>query len=139
MARRRDQPLDADEGGQGVVDDPPTPLPQPEAWHALAACRDTATDLFISEPGGRKNDPASKLPTVGRAQRVCSRCPVRRPCLRSALVTEKSLAYGVWGGVSARDRNATRHLPLQERLDMLEQRFLEQAPKWLLPNEEIVT
>jgi len=44
-------------------------------------------DLFFSE---RPVDLAG-------AQALCGRCPVRLPCLRSAL--EEDIEWGVWGGV----------------------------------------
>lgn len=47
----------------------------------------------------------------------------------------------MYGGLSPRDRHdpAIGGLPLNEKLDVLEARFREQAPRWLLPTEEILT
>lgn len=119
-------------------------LPTHQEWHERATCRrGVAPEVFYSEAGGRRDDPASVLTTVGRGQRVCARCPVRRECLSSALRAEtaKGSAWGVWRGVSVEDRHdpAIRGLPLSERLDILEARFREQAPRWLTPTEEIAT
>jgi hypothetical protein len=97
--------------------------------------------IFEVERGSTRNDEASDLSAYGRAQRVCSRCPVRRRCLADAITNEGTgLAFGVWGGVPAEQRLAARKegRPLDESLDMLEIWFREQAQRWLLPDEEIV-
>jgi len=124
-----------------IPDDLPTFDLSPQAWHARAACHDAPTDLFYSEAGSRRDDGLSDLVTLGRPQRVCARCPIRRECLADALRAEQgTLAFGVWGGVGPRDRHdpALRGMPLNEKLDALEARFREQVPHWLLPSEEIV-
>jgi hypothetical protein len=98
--------------------------------------------VFYSEAGGRSSDEGSELTTTGRAQRICSRCPVRRDCLADALESEtaKGSSWGVWGGVSREDRHdpTLRDLPTSQRLDILEQRFRQQASRWLTPTEEIL-
>jgi hypothetical protein len=114
-------------------------------WHTQAACASptVSQETFYVDAGGRSSDEGSDLTTTGRAQRICSRCPVRRSCLRDALTheTAKGSSWGVWGGVSPDDRHdpAIRDLPLSERLDILEARFREQAARWLTPTEEIAT
>lgn len=59
-------------------------------WRASAACRDAPAELFFDS-----NDPSP-------AQRICWSCPVSGSCLTYALQT--SQMYGIWGGLSARER-----------------------------------
>jgi hypothetical protein len=98
--------------------------------------------VFYVEAGGRRDNEGSDLTATGRAQRICSRCGVRRDCLADALESEtaKGSSWGVWGGVSREDRHdpALRDLPTSERLDILEARFRAQVARWLLPSERIV-
>ncbi len=56
---------------------------------SAAACNDgttTMVELFFSED----------LHDIARAKHLCTTCPVRRPCLTSAL--ERQEPCGVWGG-----------------------------------------
>ncbi|HMK09964.1 MAG TPA: WhiB family transcriptional regulator [Acidimicrobiales bacterium] len=65
------------------------PLAQPAAWWAKARCNDgaaTLTSLFFSED----------LIDIARAKAICSKCPVREPCLAEALARQEP--FGVWGG-----------------------------------------
>ncbi|HLI74767.1 MAG TPA: WhiB family transcriptional regulator [Acidimicrobiales bacterium] len=54
----------------------------------------------------RTMDPAIFFPSDGigvqAAQRICSDCPVKTPCLEYALVNR--VDHGVWGGTSERER-----------------------------------
>jgi WhiB family transcriptional regulator, redox-sensing transcriptional regulator len=54
----------------------------------------------------RAMDPALFFPSDGigvqNAQRTCSECPVKSPCLEYAL--ENRVDHGVWGGTSERER-----------------------------------
>jgi WhiB family redox-sensing transcriptional regulator len=59
-----------------------------------AACRDVPTDTFYPERG----DPLG----TGPAKRICAGCPVRAECLADAL--ERGDPWGVWGGLSERER-----------------------------------
>src|SRR5882672_217267 len=62
-------------------------------WSAQAACRTTDPDeLFVQ--GAAQN----------RAKTVCSGCPVRTECLADAL--DNRVEYGVWGGMTERERRA---------------------------------
>ena len=40
------------------------------------------------------------------ARQVCAACPVRQPCLDYAITNR--IAYGVWGGLTERERRALR-------------------------------
>lgn len=66
------------------------------AWMNRAACRSMDTNQFFPEtPAGER-----------AAQRVCARCPVRRPCAGYALARQE--LRGVWGGLTERDRQQLR-------------------------------
>lgn len=62
-------------------------------WTVVAACRGMDPDeLFVQ--GAAQN----------RAKTVCSGCPVRTECLADAL--DNRVEYGVWGGMTERERRA---------------------------------
>ncbi len=62
-----------------------------EEWTSFAACRDTQPDqLFVR--GAEQN----------RAKQLCTGCRVRTECLAEAL--ENSIQWGVWGGMTERER-----------------------------------
>jgi WhiB family redox-sensing transcriptional regulator len=65
-------------------------------WRELAACRGSDLGVFFPERGK----------TAGPARRVCAACPVRQPCLDYAITNR--IAYGVWGGLTERERRALR-------------------------------
>jgi hypothetical protein len=44
--------------------------------------------------------------SAGPARQVCAACPVRQPCLDYAITN--CIAYGVWGGLTERERRALR-------------------------------
>jgi hypothetical protein len=44
--------------------------------------------------------------SAGPARRVCSACPVRQQCLDYAITNR--IAYGIWGGLTERERRALR-------------------------------
>lgn len=60
-------------------------------WKQRAACRNVDPALFFKRG---KNQAIKEL---------CQQCPVKADCLDYALLTE---AYGIWGGLSAAERNA---------------------------------
>ena len=60
-----------------------------------AACRGLDPDLFYAESGA----------AVLRAKTLCSRCPARAACLEWAIKREE---FGVWGGLTARERASLR-------------------------------
>jgi WhiB family redox-sensing transcriptional regulator len=64
-------------------------------------------------------DPALFFPSDGigvqSAQRICSECPVKGPCLEYAL--DNRVDHGVWGGTSERER---RRILRRRRLSRLE-------------------
>ncbi|HSX65977.1 WhiB family transcriptional regulator [Nocardioides sp.] len=64
-----------------------------DEWSGQAACRETQPDtLFVK--GAEQN----------KAKQVCSSCRVRSECLAEAL--ENRIEWGVWGGMTERERRA---------------------------------
>ena len=68
-------------------------------WWEDAACRTADANLFFTPEGVTKEQ---RRAAERRAKLICLRCPVRQDCLEAALVRDES--YGVWGGLSARER-----------------------------------
>jgi hypothetical protein len=107
-------------------------------WVEQALCGSVKhPDDWFPEAGSRRGTKV-ELNAWRPAKRVCGRCPVRRECLTSALVSESSgLAAGVWGGLTPSERHDRRFkdLPLSERVDMLMLKF-EAKAHLLLSNRE---
>lgn len=72
-------------------------LPAPDSWRALAACKDSDTDIFYPGQG------ASCAP----AKAICATCVSRAACLAFAL--DNCEMFGIWGGLSERQRRRMRH------------------------------
>ncbi len=64
-------------------------------WQERAACADVDVELFFPV---KEADPALE------AKEVCARCPVLAECLDESLA--KRHAYGVWGGLTERERRS---------------------------------
>lgn len=62
-------------------------------WLQAAACRDQPTRRF-TQPDGPDD--------LAAAQAVCARCPVRRPCLSTALAQPAVADIGIWAGTTPR-------------------------------------
>lgn len=65
---------------------------QSEDWRDLALCAQTDPDIFFPEKGG----------STGPAKKICSCCEVRQECLEYGLETDQR--FGIWGGLSERER-----------------------------------
>ena len=65
-------------------------------WRELAACRGVDLEVFFPERGE----------SAEPARQVCAACPVRQPCLDYAI--SNRIAYGIWGGLTERERRALR-------------------------------
>jgi WhiB family transcriptional regulator, redox-sensing transcriptional regulator len=63
-------------------------------WQDAALCAETDPEAFFPEKGG------STLP----AKQVCRNCEVRAECLDYALKHEDISGFGIWGGLSERQR-----------------------------------
>ncbi|AZM56800.1 hypothetical protein DMA15_32960 [Streptomyces sp. WAC 01529] len=73
---------------------------QPElAWQEQALCAQTGADFFFPEPGS----------SVREAKDICRMCAMRPACLEYALANDER--FGVWGGLSEKERYALRRVP----------------------------
>jgi WhiB family transcriptional regulator, redox-sensing transcriptional regulator len=72
-------------------------------WRLRAACRTVDSTVFFSPD--RERGPAREA-REARAKAICAGCPVIRECASYALTAGER--YGVWGGLSERDRLALR-------------------------------
>jgi WhiB family redox-sensing transcriptional regulator len=66
---------------------------------ADALCAQTNPDAFFPEKGGSTKSPKS----------VCASCDVVGQCLAYALANDER--FGIWGGMSERDRRKLRKEP----------------------------
>lgn len=77
------------------------------AFSEHAACRGVDTRTFYpgreGEVGGWNKDDAEM---VAKAKAMCERCAVKVPCLNYAMAYEEM--FGVWGGLTSRERNRLR-------------------------------
>jgi WhiB family redox-sensing transcriptional regulator len=67
---------------------------RPGDWRGRALCAQVDPDIFFPDKG---ESPAA-------AKRVCTSCEVRAECLQDAL--DRNERFGVWGGLSERERRA---------------------------------
>jgi hypothetical protein len=105
------------------------------AWHADAACADSADpDAWFPEGSSADREEHTR-PRAMEAFLTCVGCPVRRQCLAEALTSWivpmgpggaspghriEVKAAGIWGGTDDRERLAVAHLPRAEAIDKLE-------------------
>jgi WhiB family redox-sensing transcriptional regulator len=73
------------------------------SWRLKAACRDIDSAIFFSPD--RERDP-ERSAREARAKAICARCPVIGECATYAIGAGER--YGVWGGLSERERAAVR-------------------------------
>lgn len=71
-----------------------------EGWQADAACAGELNATFYPSVHGESR--RAKRSREARAKAVCATCPVRAECLAHALETDER--YGVWGGLTDRER-----------------------------------
>lgn len=72
-------------------------LPTPEAWVRDALCAQVGFDEFFPDAGQPSTD----------AKKVCAACPVLEQC-RAYAIADDTLTAGIWGGLSARERQKAR-------------------------------
>jgi WhiB family transcriptional regulator, redox-sensing transcriptional regulator len=65
-------------------------------WQELALCAETDPEIFFPEKGHSTRE----------AKLVCRYCDVRERCLEYAL--EHDERFGIWGGMSERDRRVLK-------------------------------
>jgi WhiB family redox-sensing transcriptional regulator len=84
----------------------PKRLPPPRLdayeWQDRGACRSVAVEVFFDSDQLRG---ALRAQREEAAKRVCRRCPVILQCRVHAMAAED---YGVWGGLTARERAERR-------------------------------
>lgn len=73
------------------------PYERPD-WQAHGACRGTDPALFYG---------AVSKADVEQARAVCADCPVKNLCAAWSLANNEK--FGVWGGLSERQRRTVRH------------------------------
>jgi WhiB family redox-sensing transcriptional regulator len=67
-----------------------------ERWQDRALCAETDPEAFFPEKGGSTRD----------AKRICAGCEVKAECLAYAL--EHDERFGIWGGMSERERRRAK-------------------------------
>lgn len=72
---------------------------QPPDWTERALCAETDPEAFFPEKGG----------STKPAKQVCASCEVRAECLEYALKHEDAGRFGIWGGLSERQRRDLRY------------------------------
>ena len=80
--------------------------PSPFAWMAQGACVGAPSELFFP------NDTDWWI--IDRAKRLCATCPVIDQCADHALTHREP--YGVWGGLSEKDRRRILRQRRQSRI-----------------------
>ena len=80
-----------------------------QAWQDLANCLGVDPDLFFPERGASTRE----------AKEVCRGCVVREDCLEFAL--QNSEKFGIWGGMSERERRRIRRQRALARQAALQQ------------------
>ena len=72
-------------------------------WLLAAACRGRPDLFFAPDDSETRGDRRRR---EARAKAVCQSCPVRVDCLEEAL--EQDERFGIWGGLTERERRALR-------------------------------
>jgi WhiB family redox-sensing transcriptional regulator len=67
-------------------------------WADQARCLQAEPDTFFPEKGGSTRE----------AKRICASCDVRDLCLDYALANDER--FGIWGGLSERERRRLKRL-----------------------------
>ncbi len=71
-----------------------------DRWQTRAACRDRHASVFFPPSQGERNNDRSERERLAKA--ICTRCPVRQPCLDYALRIREP--HGIWGGMNEVER-----------------------------------
>ena len=74
-------------------------------WQSRANCMGVDPDLFFPERGASTRE----------AKEVCRGCVVREDCLEYALANGEK--FGIWGGMSERERRRVRRARALQRRD----------------------
>ena len=73
------------------------------SWQGQANCKGVDPDLFFPERGASTRE----------AKEVCRGCVVREDCLEYAFANSEK--FGIWGGMSERERRRVRRARALER------------------------
>jgi WhiB family redox-sensing transcriptional regulator len=92
--------VDLDHFTRPPLDDSVADLLERPAWHAEAACRGMGPSEFFLEGHGV---------AYRFARTVCADCPVKAECAEAG----RNEAFGMWGGMSERDRRKAKGWKLQ--------------------------
>lgn len=84
--------------GPAIIDDD-------EDWRISALCTQTDPEAFFPEKGGSTRE----------AKRICASCEVKQDCLEYAL--EGDERFGIWGGLSERERRRLRRMTANSPAD----------------------
>ena len=76
------------------------------AWQARANCMGVDPELFFPERGSSTRE----------AKEVCRGCVVRIECLEFAIANSEK--FGIWGGMSERERRRVRRARLLENREV---------------------
>jgi WhiB family redox-sensing transcriptional regulator len=74
------------------------------SWQHEALCAQTDPEAFFPEKGGSTRE----------AKKVCARCEVREQCLQWAIDHDER--FGIWGGMSERERRRYKKACSQEQI-----------------------
>lgn len=70
-------------------------------WREQAACRDHDPELWFPSIGDREK--GAEHAAYDKPRRICAHCPVWPQCRAYALESDER--YGMWGGLSPRQRS----------------------------------
>lgn len=85
----------------------PPRLQTNEQWQELALCAQVDAETFFPDKANAAR--------AREAKKVCSACEVRVQCLEYALANHER--YGIWGGLSERERRRLRHKGAPKSID----------------------
>ena len=97
---------------------PSLPVDPDPGWRAKAACRGKPTEWWYPSRGayGGGNGIRYGSDDTLEALAICEGCPVRSDCLHEALLVGEAGQFGIWGGVSERQRRRIRKLGGRPRI-----------------------
>ena len=79
-------------------------------WREDAACLDVPSEVFFPEIGNLENhERLAEL--TSRALSICGSCPVVSDCRNFVREAGAAIPYGVWGGLTAKQRRQERRNP----------------------------
>lgn len=78
----------------------PSAVRTEEVWQTRAACRGPHASVFFPPSQGERRDDRWERERLAKA--ICTRCPVRQPCLDYALRIREP--HGIWGGMNEAER-----------------------------------